>query len=242
MPFDLKKLFQPESIAIIGASQDELKSGGMFVSGLLKDGYQGTVYPINRKETQIMSLKSYPNVLDVPGEIDLAVIAIPAPGVPQVISECAQKGVKFAVVHSVGFSELGAEGRELENRMVEAARRGGVRIVGPNCMGIFSAKGHINTIVPHARVTMEPGNVAFVGQSGWVSENMTRVGSERGLRYSGIVSIGNQSDLTVEDFLEYFGNDPETKVFAAYIEGIKQPRRFLKLVEEISPRKPIIVW
>ncbi len=242
MSSDLKRLFEPKSIAIIGASQDEMKSGGMFASCLLKDGYPGTIYPINRKETQIMSLKAYPTVLDVPGEIDLAVVAIPAQGVPQAMSECAQKGVKFAVVHSVGFSELGAEGKELENRMVEAARSGGVRVVGPNCMGIFSAKGRINTIVPYARVIMEPGGIAFVGQSGWVSENMTRVGTERGLRYSGIVSIGNQSDLAVEDFLEYFGNDPDTKVFTAYIEGIKQPRRFLRLVEEISPHKPIIVW
>jgi acyl-CoA synthetase (NDP forming) len=214
----------------------------MFVSGLLRDGYQGTIYPINRKESQIMSLKSYPGVLDVPGKIDLAVIAIPAPGVPQVVAECAQKGVKFAVVHSVGFSELGAEGRELERQMVEAARTGGVRLVGPNCMGIFSPRGHINTIVPYARVPMEPGGVVFISQSGWASESTTRLGSERGLRFSGIVSIGNQSDLTIEDFLEYFGNDPETKVFAAYIEGIKQPRRFLNLVDEISPRKPIIVW
>jgi acyl-CoA synthetase (NDP forming) len=242
MPSDLKILFQPESIAIIGASKDELKSGGMFVSSLLKDGYKGTIYPINPREQEIMSLKNYTSVLDIPGKIDLAVIAIPAPAVPQAMAECARKGVKFAIVHSVGFSELGAEGRELENEMVEAARSGGVRIVGPNCMGIFSAKGLINTIAPYARVPMEPGGVAFVGQSGWACENMTRLGSERGLRFSGIISIGNQSDLAVEDFLEYFGNDPETTVFAAYIEGIKQPKRFLKLVDEILPKKPIIVW
>ena len=242
MSSDLKNLFQPESVAVVGASQDELKSGGMFVSSLLKDGYKGVIYPINHKESEVQSLKSYPSVLDVPGKIDLAVMAIPAQGLPQAMAECAQKGVKFAVVHSVGFSELGDEGKELERKMVEAARKGGVRIVGPNCMGIFSPKGKINTIVPYARVTMEPGGVAFVGQSGWASESTTRLGSERGLRFSGIISIGNQSDLTIEDFLEYFGNDLETKVFAAYIEGIKQPRRFLKLAEEISPRKPIIVW
>jgi acyl-CoA synthetase (NDP forming) len=109
-------------------------------------------------------------------------------------------------------------------------------------MGIVSPRSCINTITPYARVPMEPGGVAFVGQSGWASENMTRVGSERGLRFSGIISIGNQSDLTIEDFLDYFGNDPETKVFAAYIEGIKQPERFLKLAEEVSLKKPIIVW
>jgi acyl-CoA synthetase (NDP forming) len=214
----------------------------MFVSSLLKDGYKGTIYPINRKESEIMSLKSYPSVMDIPGEIDLAVVAIPAQGVSQVMAECAQKGVKFAVVHSAGFSELGAEGKELERQMLEAARHGDVRIVGPNCMGIVSPRANVNTIAPYARLPMEPGGMAFVGRSGWASENMTRLGSERGLRFSGIISIGNQSDLTIEDFLDYFGNDPETKVIAFYIEGIKQAGRFLKLAEEISPRKPIIVW
>ncbi|MCX6009440.1 MAG: CoA-binding protein [Chloroflexi bacterium] len=197
---------------------------------------------MNRKESEIMSLKSYPSVMDIPGEIDLAVVAIPAQGVSQVMAECAQKGVKFAVVHSAGFSELGAEGKELERQMLEAARHGDVRIVGPNCMGIVSPRANVNTIAPYARLPMEPGGMAFVGQSGWASENMTRLGSERGLRFSGIISIGNQSDLTIEDFLDYFGNDPETKVITFYIEGIKQAGRFLKLAEEISPRKPIIVW
>ena len=239
---DFKNLLQPRSIAIVGASQDETKSGGMFVSRLLNDGYKGAIYPINNKEPEIMSLKSYPSILDVPGEIDLAVIAIPAQSVSQVMAECAKKGVRFAVVHSVGFSELGAEGKELEQQMLEAARQGDVRIVGPNCMGIISPRANINTIIPYARLPMEPGGVAFVGQSGWASQNMTQLGSERGLRFSGIISIGNQSDLTIEDFLDYFGNDPETKVIAFYIEGLKQADRFLKLAEEISPRKPIIAW
>ncbi|MGA7677299.1 MAG: CoA-binding protein [Dehalococcoidia bacterium] len=239
---DFKNLLQPRSIAIVGASQDETKSGGMFVSRLLNDGYKGTIYPINNKESEIMSLKSYPSILDVPGEIDLAVIAIPAQSVSQVMAECAKKGVRFAVVHSVGFSELGAEGKELERQMLEAAHQGNVRIVGPNCMGIISPRANINTIIPYARLPMEPGGVAFVGQSGWASQNMTQLGSERGLRFSGIISIGNQSDLTIEDFLDYFDNDPETKVIAFYIEGLKQADRFLKLAEEISPRKPIIVW
>lgn len=214
----------------------------MFISSLLKDGYKGAIYPINRKDPEIMSLRSYPSVLDIPGEVDLAVMAIPAQSVPQAMAECAQKGVRFAVVHSVGFSELGADGRALEQQMLEAARMGGVRVIGPNCMGIVSPKAKLNTIVPYARVPMEPGGVAFVGQSGWASENITRLGSERGLRFNGIISIGNQSDLTTEDFLEYFGNDTETKVITAYIEGVKQARRFLKLAEQITPKKPVIVW
>jgi acyl-CoA synthetase (NDP forming) len=239
---DLKYLFQPRSIAIIGASQDESKSGGMFLSSLLQDGYKGIIYPINRKESEIMSLKAYPSVLDIPGDVDLAVMAIPARSVPQVMAECARKRVRFAVVHSAGFSELGAAGKELEQQMLEAARAGGIRVVGPNCMGIVSPRVNINTIAPYTRLPMETGGVSFVGQSGWACEIMLRLGSERGLRFSGVISIGNQSDLSIEDFLEYFGNDTETRVIAFYIEGIKQANRFFKLAEEISPKKPIIVW
>ena len=239
---DLKYLFQPRSIAIIGASQDESKSGGMFVSSLLKDSYKGIIYPINRKESEIMSLKAYSSVLDIPNDIDLAVMAIPARSVPLTMAECARKGVKFAVVHSAGFSESGTQGKELERQVLEEARAGGIRIVGPNCMGIVSPRAHINTIAPYTRLPMELGGVAFVGQSGWACEIMLRLGIERGLRFSGVISIGNQSDLTIEDFLEQFGNDNDTRVIAFYIEGIKQANRFFKLAETISLKKPIIVW
>jgi acyl-CoA synthetase (NDP forming) len=239
---ELKYLFQPGSIAIIGASQDESKSGAMFVAGLLKDRYKGIIYPVNRKETEIMSLKAYPSVLDIPGDVDVAVMAIPAPLVPQAMAECAQKRVRFVIVHSVGFSELGAEGRALEQQMLEAARAGGVRVIGPNCMGIVSPRSNINTVTPHTRLPMERGGVGFVGQSGWVCESVLRLGNERGLRFSGVMSIGNQSDLTIEDFLEYFSNDTETRVIALYIEGIKKANHFFKLAEKISPTKPIIVW
>lgn len=238
---DLKYLFQPRSVAIIGASRDELKSGGMFVSSLIKDGYEGMIYPVNRKEPEIMSLTAYASVLDIPGDADLAVMAIPARNVPQAMAECARKGVRFAIVHSVGFSELGSEGKALEQEMLEAARSGGVRVVGPNCMGIVSPRAHINTIAPYTRLPLEQGGIAFVGQSGWACETMLRLGSERGLRFSGVISIGNQSDLTIEDFLEYFGDDAQTSAIALYIEGIKQAGRFLKLAGAISHRKPIMV-
>lgn len=239
---DLTHFFQPRSIAIVGASRDELKSGGMFISSLLKDGYPGVVYPINPKESEIMSLKCYPSVSEVPGDVDLAIIAIPARNVPQAMADCARKKVKFAIVHSAGFAELGGEGKRLQQEMVEIARGGGVRVVGPNCMGLFSPKAKINTISAHTRMAMEPGGVAFVGQSGWASENMVLLGTERGLRFKGVVSIGNQSDLSIEDFLEFFGSDPETKVICFYIEGLKQPDRFFRLAEKISFQKPIIVW
>ena len=239
---DLKYLFDPRSVAIVGASKDEWKSGGMFINSMLQDKYAGTIYPINRRETEIMGLKCYPAMADIPGDVDLAVLAIPAQAIPAAMEDCARKRVKFAVVHAVGFSEMGSEGKELEKKMVGIARSGGVRVIGPNCMGIFTSRGRVNTVVPYARMPLDPGGVGFVGQSGWVSEMMLRLGSARGLRFSGIISIGNQGDLTLEDLIEYWGSDPDTKVIVAYIEGLKDPERFVRLAKEICPHKPTIIW
>jgi acyl-CoA synthetase (NDP forming) len=239
---DLRSLFKPRSVAIVGASKDELKSGGMFINSMLKDGYRGMIYPVNRKEAEIMGLKCYPTLGDIPGDIDLAILAIPAQAITAAVEECARKKVKFAVVHAVGFSEMGAEGQDLQNRMVAIAREGGVRIIGPNCMGIFTSRGRVNTVIPYARLPLDPGHVGFVGQSGWVSEMMLRLGSIRGLRFSGIISIGNQSDLTLEDLIGYWGSDPDTRVIGAYVEGLKDARRFVEVAREICPHKPVIIW
>ena len=239
---DLKYLFEPRSVAIVGASKDEWKSGGMFINSMLKDSYAGTIYPVNPKESEIMGLKCYPGLAAIPGEIDLAILAIPSAAIIPAMQECAGKHVKFAVVHAVGFSEMGAAGQDYEKKMVDVAHEGGVRIIGPNCMGIFTSRGRVNTVVPYARLPMEPGSVGFVGQSGWASETMLRLGSARGLRFSGIISIGNQSDLRVEDLIGYWGRDPRTKVIAAYIEGLKDAKRFMDIAREICPHKPVIIW
>lgn len=241
-PQELDQLFSPSSIAIIGASQDIDKGGGFILHGLLEGGFKGKLYPVNPKQTEIMGLKSYPSILDIPEEVDEAIIAVAARIVPRVMAECAQKGVKFAVVHSAGFSELGAEGKELENEMLQSAQQGGTRIVGPNCMGLYNPRVNLNTILTEAYLTGDTGSIAFIGQSGWASENFISMGYEIGLRCSKVVSIGNQSDLTIEDFLEYFAADAETKVIGCYIEGIKRGREFLQLAKQISLKKPIIVW
>lgn len=239
---DLGYLFEPRSVAIVGASRDEIKSGGSFVSRLLKDKYAGAIYPINRKETEIMGLKCYKSVLDVPGEVDLAILAVPAQAMLESMEDCARKKVKFAVVHAVGFSEMGEAGKESERKIVEIAHKGGVRLIGPNCMGIYTSRGRINTVVPYNNLPMEPGNIGFVGQSGWVSEVFLRHGLERGLRFSGVISIGNQCDLQLEDLIGYWGNDPNTSVIAAYIEGLKDARRFIRMVGKVCPHKPVIIW
>ncbi|MFC1932122.1 acetate--CoA ligase family protein [Chloroflexota bacterium] len=238
----LDRLFNPSSLAIIGASKDEQKGGGMFLKGLINSGFKGKLYPVNTKESEIMGLRNYRSVLDIPGEVDLAYVTVPAKTVPQVMVECSQKGVRFAVVHSVGFSELGAEGKKLEEEMLSFARQGGTRIIGPNCMGLYSPEAHINTIAPETISKDEVGPVAFVGQSGWVTQNVIQLGYERGLRFSKVVSIGNQSDLTFQDLLEYFANDANTKVIAFYIEGIKGEMDFIQLTRQIYKKKPIIIW
>ncbi len=229
-------------MAIIGASNDDLRGGGHLLKGLIRNDFKGSLYPVNPGESEIMGLKGYPTVLDIPGEVDLAIIAVPARIVPQVMAQCGEKGVKFAVIHSVGFSELGTQGTVLENEVLQIAQRSGTRVVGPNCMGLYCPEVGLNTIAAAARLSHEDGTVAFLSQSGWVSGNFIEMGYRRGLRFSQAVSIGNQSDLTVEDFLEYFGTDDQTRVIGCYIEGVKQGRKFRQLVQQISRRKPIIVW
>ncbi len=239
---DLKYLFEPRTVAIVGASKDEFKSGGMFIKRMLEDRFAGTIYPINRKESEIMGLKCYPSVSDIPGEVDMAILAIPAASINSAMEDCAFKHVKFAIVHAVGFSEMGDEGRFVEEEMVAIARKGGTRIIGPNCMGIFTSRGRINTIVPYTPLPLEPGRIGFVGQSGWVSEMFLRHGGERGLRFSGVISIGNQCDLRIEDLIKYWGDDPDTDIIAAYVEGVKDGEHFIKVAREVCRRKPVIVW
>jgi acyl-CoA synthetase (NDP forming) len=239
---DLKYLFEPRSVAVVGASKDEFKSGGMFIKRMLEDKFAGQIFPINRKETEIMGLKCYSSVSAIPGEVDLAILAVPAQAILESTEDCARKHVKFAIVHAVGFSEMGAEGREFESKVVNAAQSGGVRLIGPNCMGIYTSRGRINTIVPYTALPMDQGKIGFVGQSGWVSEMFLRHGSERGLRFSGVISIGNQCDLRVDDLIGYWGKDPHTSVIAAYVEGLKDARRFIEIAGRVCPRKPVIIW
>ncbi len=238
----LDRLFNPDSIAFIGVSKDERKTGGQFLKSLIKADFKGKLYPVNPNASEIMGLKAYQSIMDIPGEVDLAIITVPARYVPPVMDECSRKKVRFAVVHSAGFSELGEEGKALEAEMLRYARLGGIRIIGPNCMGLYTPKARLNTIAYDSVISYEPGSVAFVGQSGWATENVILLGQERGLRFSQVVSIGNQSDLTFEDLFQYFAEDKDTRVIAAYIEGIKRGREFLQLAREISRIKPIVIW
>ena len=238
----LEALFNPASIAVVGASTDETKPGGRFLKSLIRHEFKGAIYAVNPNETTIMGRQAYPNVASVPGEIDLVVVAVPAQALPGIMTECAGKKVKFAIIFSAGFREIGDQGRTLEHDAIAAAQKGGVRIVGPNCMGIFNPEVGLNTIVAHMEDTFESGSLAFVGQSGWASENIVVKGYDRGLGFSKVISCGNQADLKVTDYLEYFGNDPKTAVVGAYMEGITDGRGFLNRAREASRKKPTVIW
>jgi len=238
----LEALFNPSSVAVIGASRDETKPGGRFLKSLIDHGFKGPFYAVNPKETEIMGLKAYPSVLDIPGDIDLVVITIPAQAMPEVMADCARKQVKFVIIFSAGFREIGAEGRKLEKKVIEAARAGGVHIIGPNCMGVFNPEIGLNTIAAHIETPCESGGISFIGQSGWASENIIVAGYDRGLRLSKVVSCGNQADLTVTEYIRYFGEDSRTRFIGAYIEGITNGKAFFRQAREVAARKPIVIW
>jgi len=241
----LERLFHPRSIAVIGASNNPHKSGGSFLKSLIDYQYEGGLFPVNPTASEIMGLRSYPAMADVPGPVDLAIITIPAPAAPAALEACAARDVPFVIVHTAGFSELGPEGRALQDRLKAAIQGSRTRVVGPNCLGLYCPEARISTIMTShtsGRNAKESGPVSLVAQSGWATESMVMEGFERGLRFSKIVSIGNQCDLTAADYIEYLGRDPETGIIAAYLEGVQDGRRLLAAVRNISRKKPVIVW
>ncbi len=239
-PMDLDRLFNPSTLAVVGASADRRKTGARFLKSLVDGSYTGKLYPVNPNESTILGLPVCPSVSDLPEGVDVAIVTVPSAAVPGVIAECSRRGVRFAVVHSAGFAELGPDGKRLEAEMLRQAGPGRTRVIGPNCMGLYVPRARINTVVEG--LGLEPGGLAFIGQSGWVTENVIEMGYERGLRFSKVVSIGNQSDLTIEDVLEYLADDIETRAIGLYVEGLKRGRDFVRVAKEASMRKPVIVW
>jgi len=205
----------------------------------LKTGFKGAMYPINPTKSEILGLPAYPRVAAVPGAIDLAVMTTPAATIPGLLRECVKKGIKGAVVISAGFAEVGEEGRGFEQAMVEAARSGGMRLVGPNCMGIWSAAGQLSLSFPLAP---KAGPIAFISQSGTFGVAMAQVASSKGYGLSKFVSIGNQADLEVSDYLDYLADDEDTRVIVLYLEGLKDGRRFFTSARKAVKKKPIIVY
>ena len=240
---ELEYIFHPRSIALVGITSDPNNWMGQgFLKGLLEFGYGGQIYPINPKASKIHGLKAYPSLKDVPGPVDHVISLIPAPLTPQLIEDCGTKGVKVVHLFTAGFSETGEEeGKQLEAEILAVARRVGVRLIGPNCMGIHCHKSRITFGWAMPDEAKESGNISFLSQSGANAGNLIQMGSLRGLRFNKVASYGNAIDLNEADFLEHFSVDPDTEIIAAYIEGIKQGPRFRRALIKAAAVKPVIV-
>ena len=235
----LTHLFEPRSIAVVGASATKMKWGYIVPANILAGGWQGDLYPVNPRETEILERPVFKSVKDIPGEVDLAVITIPAQHVKAAVIECVEKNVKTCIVISGGFSETGAEGRKNEDEMGKIARDAGMRLVGPNTMGIYSGPNQLHALMPPVRPVA--GKIAFAAQSGNLGTQMLSLGKALGVGFSRFVCIGNEADLKAADYLEYFADDPATEVILLYIEGLRAARRFIEVAARTSPRKPIVV-
>lgn len=235
---NLDYLFNPSSIALIGASNNPFKWGFIILTNILSGGYKGKIYPINPKEKEIQGLKVYPNLESIPDDIDLAMIVIPAENVPSALIECANKKVKSVIVVSGGFSE--AEVYNLENEIANIANDTNINLVGPNTMGIFSGDLSLCALMPPVRP--KKGVISFVAQSGNLGTQLLGQGQFEGIGFNKFVCSGNEAHLHCEDYIEYFGKDEDTKVILAYIEGIRDGRKFLNVCKKVSLKKPIIVF
>lgn len=238
---EFEPIFYPRSVAVIGASAEAGRPGHQFLRALLEFGFRGALYPVNPEgPAEILGFKTYRSVRDVPYPVDFAFITVPAVSVPRVIEDCVASGVRAVEIFTSGFREVGEEGRKLEEEIVRLAG-GKLRIIGPNCFGVYCPRGGL-TFLPGARLPSESGDIGFISQSGGLALYFVWAASGCGLRFSKAVSYGNACDLNESDFVEYFSGDEETRVVAAYIEGVKDGNRFFRLVRSLLGRKPVIVW
>jgi acetyltransferase len=237
----LDKFFYPKSVAIVGASTDPKKTGYVWVNNFLNYGYKGKIYPINPKEDEVLGFKAYKSVLDVPDEIDLVIFIVPAPAMVKLVEECVQKKIPAGIIHSAGYAETGPEGVRLQNTLVEMARKGGMKLVGPNCVGILCPEtGH--AWARRSTFPKEVGGVAVISQSGGGGGYFINMGEVRGLAFSKFISIGNECDVSVIDFMDYLKDDPKTTSVFVYLEGFKDGERFLEVAKPLSRVKPVIIY
>ena len=239
MNTDFTRLFHPRRVAVVGASPNAEPGRFNYLDYFTRAGFPGVLCPVNPGHREVMGHRCYPSLRDVPGEVDMAIFMIPAEKTVSVVRDLPEGKLRFAVVVSSGFAEVGKAG--LEKELVRAARACGVRVLGPNCMGVYSRKGRVAPM-RDLEFGEDPGSIGVVAQSGGHAINFVRAGINAGVGIHSSVSIGNQSDLAIEDFLAWYAGDPDVALIAAYLEDVKQARRFSALVREITPRKPVIVW
>jgi len=235
MENNLKTFFKPKSIAVVGASKNSTKIGHAALKNILISDYECNLYPINLKEDEILGLKCYKKLKDIPGKIDLVLVSVPAIKVPQIIKECIQKNVENVIIISSGFSEIG--NNELENEIKKIVKKSKMRILGPNTMGYKNASDSLDASFVFG--VPRKGNLALISQSGALGIGMIYLANNEFVGVSKIIGVGNKLDIDDDDLIDYFSTDPETKVIGLYIEGIKDGRAFMKSIKACD--KPVLV-
>jgi len=237
---DLKSLLHPKSVAVIGASKTPGKIGYAVIENIKASGYAGEIYPINPREPEISGYKAYPSVRDVGKPIDVAVFCVPAGASLAVAEECGQAGVKHLIVITAGFKEIGGEGKKLEQDLIAIAKKYGMRITGPNNLGVMDTHTPINATF--AKDMAIKGNIAFISQSGALCVAILDWSLQRGLGFSQFISIGNKADLNEADFIEAAADDPNTKVICLYLEDVVDGDRFIEAARKATQKVPVIVF
>jgi len=236
----IEELLNPRSIAVVGASNNPQTAGYNFTDALLKYGYRGNIYPVNPKYSEILGLKAYPRVKDTPGPVDYVISAVSAPLVPALLEDCSHNGVKVIHLFTARFSETGrSDAAKLEQEVLKLARGYGIRLIGPNCMGLFfpRLRNSFSDAMPH----QNSGPVGLISQSGQAVEEIVRSAALRGLFFSKAISYGNALDFNECDFLDYLAQDPETKLILMYIEGLRDGRRFFDSLRQAAAQKPVVI-
>jgi acyl-CoA synthetase (NDP forming) len=233
----LAEVLHPQSIAVVGASDDG--RGSQYFSTLIEFGFKGSIYPVNPKYATVGNMKAYPTVKDIPGPVDFVISAAPAPQIPKIMQDCADKGVKGIHLFTARFSETGRQdATELEKQILRIAKAGGVRIIGPNCMGVYLPKVGVSW---QPSFPKESGSIALASQSGQAAGEIINKTTTSGALFNKAISYGNAIDFNECDFLQYFGDDPEVKIIMMYIEGPKNGSRFFNLLREVTKKKPVVI-
>jgi len=238
-PHYLSRFFTPNSVAIVGASERENSVGHRLLLNMQEAGFSGRLFPVNNKRDQILGLKAYPDLLSVPGDVDLVVIATPAASVPGIIRQCGEKNVSSVIIISAGFGELGAEGKRIQQEVLDIAHRYGIRLIGPNCLGVIHPGGQLNATFGDGKVT--DGNLALLSQSGAICTAILDWAQTQDIGFSTVVSMGGAADIDFGEVLDYLATDGKTTGILMYVEGIRDARRFLSGLKAAARLKPVIL-
>jgi acetyltransferase len=238
-PHYLKRFFTPKSVAIVGASERENSVGYRLLLNMQEAGFKGGLYPVNNKRDQLLGLKAYPDLNAVPEDLDLVVIATPAPSVPGIVRQCGEKGVTSVIIISAGFGELGSEGKRLQQEVLDIAHRYSIRIIGPNCLGVIRPSGQLNATFGDG--TVKDGNLALLSQSGAICTAILDWAKVQDIGFSTVVSMGGAADIDFGEVLDYLATDSKTTGILMYVEGIRDARRFLSGLKAAARLKPVIL-